>query len=99
MGKKSSEKIPGEVKYEEQWKRRTNDESKSLYNKPLLSQIKRCRRIKWFSQLTRMKEKRLIRQTLTKGVTRRMGKGIPRIIWIQSVNQDLVLSGILYWEN
>lgn len=45
-----------------------------------------------------MKEEKLRKQTLTRGISGRKSKGRLRNTWIHAVKQDLDMMGILQWE-
>lgn len=74
-----------EEKEESQSIKRTNDEPKSLYKKPLISQIIRSQRIGWSGHITRMEGYRLTKQTLTERVNERRDEGRSRTTWIRAL--------------
>lgn len=69
-------------KEEGQWIKRSKNELESLYKKSRISQTIRSQKIRGLGNMTSMKEERLIKQTLTKEVAGRRGKGRPRTIQI-----------------
>lgn len=53
-------------KKEDLWKRRTNDELKDLYEKPLIDQFIRSQRIRCLGHVTRMRDESLTKQNPNK---------------------------------
>jgi hypothetical protein len=91
-------KIYGPTKENGQWRIKTNAELITKYKFQDIITVINIRRLEWLGHFIRMDKTRSVKKIFEGKLEGRRGRGLPRLRWINDVDDDLRKLGMKRWR-